>query len=279
MKTHENAILLGLRARIQQLKSQLKESNAIDHDGTRGELREAYLKQFFHDFISMPFEITSGFMTDSSGSEISPQIDLIIYDRSSILGFPLNDLVMILPVESVRVIMEIKSTVRGNTLKQARTQQDAIRQMRLVLTEKNRKYLTAANCRGIPQIIVGYKSDCGGDALKSWFDEEPELRAICIIEKQVIIRDPTSGKVEVINCDDNGSELLHVLSILQHETIRTSPAEAVLKKLPDKQRQLPMVQNFARSFHADIGAYTTYDVPIPNSSYDKSDAENTMESS
>ncbi|HEV8063166.1 MAG TPA: DUF6602 domain-containing protein [Gemmataceae bacterium] len=105
MKKQINPILSAAISRIRQFIGQYQESGSIDHRGTKGALREGYLKQFLAGFIPPAFTLKSGFVTDSQGVQISPQIDLLAFDKTSIPDFALSDFVTIVPIESVRLIL------------------------------------------------------------------------------------------------------------------------------------------------------------------------------
>ena len=156
MKSHRNVILKGVVARIRQLLDQYEESKIIGHDTTKGSLREAYLKQFLADFVPHPFVITSGFVTDCRGEDISPQIDLLVFDRTSIPGFALSTFVTVLPVEAVRLAIEVKSTLKAAHLAQIKSQQDAIRRLRFAWTSEGRRYLKTVDCLGVRQFVFAF---------------------------------------------------------------------------------------------------------------------------
>lgn len=253
MKSNLNTILRGVVSRIRQLREQFEESGILEHNSTKGSLREAYLRQFLADFVPHPFEITSGFITDSLGEHISPQLDLIVYDRTSIPGIAMSQFVSVLPIESVRLLIEAKSVLKASHFQQIQGQQSVMRQLRMAWTTESRRYLRTADCPGVPQFVIALDSECSTNSLRDWFDNEPYLTAICVIGRMILVRDALSGKVEVLGTDDHNGEVLHFLSLLQMSSSRSgnSLSESSVLETPDGPLAL----------RPDIGSYLTFDLP------------------
>lgn len=244
----------GATSRVRQLLEKFKESNTIPHAATKGALREAYLRQFLAEFIPVPFEIKSGFVTDCRGAEVSPQIDLLVFDRTSIPAFALTDFVTIVPLEAARLAIEVKSTLRIRDLSQIKSQQESIRQMRFAWTTPRHEYLQTVDSLGITQHIVAFDTDCAEDTLKTWFHEEPALNVICIIGKYVLLRHPNTGEIESIPADATHSEVMQAVSSLFATVL-------------DAQRELRMREvdtpTGTAQFEPNLGAYLAFDVPFP----------------
>lgn len=143
-KANRNPIYQGVVSRIRRLLQNFEESNAIKHAGTKGSLREAHLRQFLCDFVPLLFEIKSGFVTDSRGADISPQIDLRVFDKKSISTFALSDFATIVPLEAARLSVEVKSTSKSGHLAQITTQQKSIRRMGFTWTFLSNRHLSIA---------------------------------------------------------------------------------------------------------------------------------------
>lgn len=254
MKEHHNPILQGVVSRVRQIHQKFEESNAIKHAGTKGSLREAYLRQFLADFVPLPFEIKSGFVTDCRGGEISPQIDLLVFDRTSVPAFALADFVTIVPLEAARLAIEVKSILKSANLAQIKSQQESIRRMRFAWTTSDRKYLQTVDCLGLSQHIVAFDTDCAEDTLTSWFDEEKALDAICIIGKYALLRDPNTGVIESVSTDAMHREVMQLVSKMFTTILN------IQRELRTRQCETP---DGMHSFEPDIGAYLTFDVPYP----------------
>lgn len=216
---------------------------------------EAYLTQFVTAFIPSPFLSLSGFVADCRGHEVSPQLDLLIADGNSIPLFMLGNSVGIVPLESVRLIVEVKSTLKTSDFDQLQLQQDTFRKMRFSWTSADRRYLKTVNCEYKSQIIVAFDSNCSQDTLKKWFTNVKGLSAICVVQRFIMLKNRRKDVVEIINADDSHSEVLHLISFVQSE-IRNAQIEH------GSPHTLETPEGLVDMF-PDIGAYLTFDVPEP----------------
>jgi hypothetical protein len=256
MKQHRNPILKGVASRVRQLLEQYEESKVIQHDTTKGSLREAYLKQFLAEFVPYPFMLRSGFVTDCRGQTISPQIDLLVFDKTSIPGFALNEFVTIVPLETVRLAIEVKSVLRASDIAQIKRQQEAIRGMRVALTTPDRKYLKTVDCLGISQIVFAFDSECSHQTLCDWFRDVEALEAVCVVGKFILMRDPNTGQVESVKSDTEQGEMLHFVSKVYTTVLGSHREYRALSNPTTSNGNLP--------WEPDFGAYLTFDVPYPD---------------
>ena len=81
------------------------------HNAVNGANNERLLMELFNDELTNGFRATSGFIVDSEG-KMSSQIDIIIYDDSTPLIFNKAG-ISIVPLDGVRSIVEVKSTLPG----------------------------------------------------------------------------------------------------------------------------------------------------------------------
>jgi hypothetical protein len=252
MKKHRNPILRGTTSRVRQLLERFEESKAVRHDGTKGSLREAYLKDFLAEFVPPGLAISSGFITDSRGADISPQLDLLIYDKCSLPSFVMAAFSTIVPLEASRLSIEVKSNLKQEHFEQIKNQQETIRRMRFAWTAHDRKYLSTTNCLGLPQFVVAFETACSQVALQQWFSEEAMLEVICVIGQFCMLRDPSTRMPEVVATDDQYLDVMQLVTRLQWSLSAGAQSEkAVTRDTPDGN--LP--------FQPDYGAYLTFDVP------------------
>ena len=256
MKSHRNPILNGVTSRIRQLLERYEESKTIAHQATKGSLREAYLKQFLADFIPHPFAIKSGFVTDCRGDNISPQIDLLVFDITSIPSFTLSEFIVVVPLEAMRLCIEVKSLLKLSDYSQIQRQQEAIRKMRFAWATAGRELFHSKSCSGMTQIIFAFDTECSEETLLSWFAAESSLDAICVVGKYCLLRDPNTNKVESLRSNSEHIEILHLVSRVHAAVLSTHRAIRELAKHKDAA---------TLNFEPDIGAYLTFDVPYPDS--------------
>ncbi|MEP7376538.1 MAG: DUF6602 domain-containing protein [Chitinophagaceae bacterium] len=89
-----------------------------------GMYREAVLRGIIRNFLPKNFDVASGYVarqTNNRGShEVSPQIDIIIYNNNFPILFKKEELVVV-TADSVGAIIEVKSNDRVETLKKTLT--------------------------------------------------------------------------------------------------------------------------------------------------------------
>jgi len=87
----------------------------IDHNGIKGGLREIFLQNLIRPYLNPSLDICSGKIIDSYNKQ-SKQIDCIIYDPTIIPPAFLNQLVGIIPYESVLATIEVKTTINNTEI-------------------------------------------------------------------------------------------------------------------------------------------------------------------
>lgn len=88
----------------------------IEHRGEKGTAREDLIKEFLSQYLPQNFGIERGVIINSN-SEQSNQQDLYIYDKSITPRFIDTEHVKVVPVESVVSIIEVKSELTTEELK------------------------------------------------------------------------------------------------------------------------------------------------------------------
>jgi len=183
-KKMNNPIRKLIQAKIKGLYAKYEESNSIQHNGTKGQLREQALSEFISDLLPNKYLVKSGFICDSKKEEISPQLDLIIADKDSMPNFTLNESSSIIPVESALAITEIKSTIMPETLEQLQRQRQVVNNM-----EFDYLFMVPVNPNielpkiSIASFLLAFDSKVRKEDLKGWFEQEPNLLSICVIGK------------------------------------------------------------------------------------------------
>ena len=252
MKKHQNAILRGLKSRIRQLTEQFDETDAIRHNATKGSLREAYLKDFLANFVPQRLGVNSGFITDCRGDEISPQIDLLVFDQSQMPGFTISKFVTLVPIEASVMAIEVKSMLKSEHVDQIKAQQSSVRKMRFAATSLKRECLHTVDCIGIPTFVFALESVCSKEKLLEWFEEIDALEAVCVVGKYVILRDPRSLVPQLIETDGEHLEILHFLARF-HRDLESYAPFVCSAQVGDEKIECKF----------DFGAYLTFDVPYP----------------
>lgn len=99
----------SLYANFDYLKKLFEYNN--HHNAENGSFNETLLKELFERELSLNFKVTSGFVINKAGN-ISTQFDLIIYESHTPLVFDKGG-ISIVPIEGVKAIIEIKTSVTG----------------------------------------------------------------------------------------------------------------------------------------------------------------------
>ena len=207
-----NAIRQALIARAKIMMDRLAESNHIEHKGTKGSLREAYLRDFLVTSFAHRFDLISGFITDALGTTITPQIDLIIYNNSMAPAIILGIGTAIVPIESVRCTCEIKSILKTDHEAQILNQSNAIKS--LCVTGYNQQGIAHARFDGMPICVFCYESDVALATLKKWFENNPKLVAVCVVKRFLIWRSAPGQAAIVMDATNEYKELLVFVSCL-----------------------------------------------------------------
>src|SRR5690625_4256704 len=118
-----------IQSEIESLLAKSKGYQTIEHNTTKGNLRETLLIEFFKKLIPPSLSISSGFICDCYG-KISNQTDFIVYDKSILPSIFLDKNISMILCELVYLQVEIKTTCIKKELKK----------------KKITKYIKRVNC-------------------------------------------------------------------------------------------------------------------------------------
>lgn len=178
-----NHIRKIIQARIENIIHLSDVTGSVPHKPTVGGLREEYLSEFFRELVPDSVLITSGFIEDATGN-ISPQLDLIVTQKSSLPLITMKDGLSIVPVESALLVAEIKSTLNTSDLKQVAAQNDAISKLKVTVDIKDRRFI-------IPTIVLAYDTNISKETIKTWMEQNGNTVACCILKKDTYVKDKT----------------------------------------------------------------------------------------
>lgn len=149
----------------------------IGHEGLKGIAREQILSEFLRKYLPHQWGLGSGKIVDSLGNE-SGECDIVIYDRSSLPVTTIGTSVNIFPVEAVKYVIEVKSTLR-------------IEDVRTTIVKFNKiKKLSNRTDYVIRSVLFAYKSDLKSkselDRFKEndeYFNTDPAVKIILVVGK------------------------------------------------------------------------------------------------
>lgn len=117
-------ILAGFQ---QQLQATYDVSSTIRHKGERGRSREYGVARFLKENLPEAYGVGTGEVFSFNTEGISPQCDLVVYDRMRTPIFGKDKSVQQIPIEGVFAIIEVRSIIDTAALEDARTKFAAIR--------------------------------------------------------------------------------------------------------------------------------------------------------
>ena len=106
----------------------LESSDLTKHNPTTGKLRENAIIESLNDIIPQEFELNSGFVVDSRGT-ISPQLDIVVYQKGDLPSILLSHDSVVLPFELFKFGIEVKSTLEVSHFDQLSKQSKSINDM------------------------------------------------------------------------------------------------------------------------------------------------------
>jgi len=119
-------IFAGLQ---RELEAKYEISSTIRHKGERGRSRETGVAGFLKENLPEAFGVGTGEVFSFSAEGVSPQCDIIIYDRMRTPIFGKDKAVQQIPIEGVFAIVEVRSILDVGALKAAADKFQAIRDL------------------------------------------------------------------------------------------------------------------------------------------------------
>ena len=101
-----------------KLRQEFEELGVIPHSGTKGGEAERLMRRFLNDHLPRRFSAVGGFIIDYQ-DKVSKQSDVVIYDALNCPAYRASDEAAILPNDNVAAIIEVKSTLDKERLKEA----------------------------------------------------------------------------------------------------------------------------------------------------------------
>lgn len=105
-----------------------KATGRLRHTGEYGMFRESVVRDFLKFVVPRSFDMSTGFVITSKGS-VSTQCDVVIFDSRSTPLYVEGDRQRFFPIESIRSIGEVKSTLNRSELAAALNKLAKIKQL------------------------------------------------------------------------------------------------------------------------------------------------------
>lgn len=117
-------ILSGLQ---KELQNKYEISSTIRHKGEKGRRREDGVAEFLRENLPEAYAVGTGELFSFEVEGTSPQCDVVVYDRMRTPVFGKQSSVQQIPIEGVLVVIEVRSVLDANALKDAAKKFQAIR--------------------------------------------------------------------------------------------------------------------------------------------------------
>lgn len=136
------------------------------HAGDRGEEAEEVVKTFLNNHIPQRFKAVSGVVIDQDNS-LSKQTDVIVYDALSSPVFRYGEKTQILPVDTVAAVMEVKSRLTKDELKDGYQKIASVKALKKTPLTRVDKLPTGSEMAGAGTfgIVFGFDSDASLETL------------------------------------------------------------------------------------------------------------------
>lgn len=155
----------------------------INHHGFEGQIRELAAKECVEPFLTQSYSCGTGKVIDSSQS-ISDQMDLVVYHRKVAPPILVNRDLGLYPVECVRYVIEVKSTLTADEIR-----------------DTNKKFRSITKLKSFPRrdaegkttygatpttVLLAFSSDIVGSEVeryKKYTEGYPPCVVICVLSK------------------------------------------------------------------------------------------------
>ncbi|WP_282118011.1 DUF6602 domain-containing protein [Maribacter aquivivus] len=166
-----------LENNIKTLINSAKAVSGIPHQGLKGTGREEYLAEFLEKYLPHQWGIGKGLVQDSLG-DVSHESDLIIYDRNSLPPTLVGKSINIFPIECVKYVFEVKSTLNATEIKTTIVKFDKLKSLH---TEEDKSPI---------RVLFAFDSDLTKKTdlerlieLDEDFDRNPAVQVLIVIGK------------------------------------------------------------------------------------------------
>jgi hypothetical protein len=187
IRDYSTALVKGFIGQAQSI-------SAMQHNLTKGQLRELFVANILKPFLSSQFGVGTGIIVNQKGEE-SQQTDIVIYDTRIIPPFIKEQNIGVYPAESVIAAIEVKSRLTKNEVESAEI---AARKLHDVIFNSSSGIYKEFNFKPLSGIIgffgSGVKELKDPEKGKGWLTNKvSKMFGICLI-----------GKYAWINTSDKG---------------------------------------------------------------------------
>lgn len=159
-------------------------SVGLGHHGIEGDIREIATRECVEPFLTQSYQCGTGKVIDSL-QKISDQIDLVVYHRKVAPPILVNRDLGLFPVECVRYVFEIKSTL---TAAEVRDANKKFRSVSTLISFPKKLPDGSIKGGGLPStVLFAFSSDITGSEIERYKkhteDEHPPCTVLCVLGK------------------------------------------------------------------------------------------------
>lgn len=165
-----------IMAEIKSLEAQFKSRDGISHKGVKGSSNEELLKKILEKIIPTNYKIAKNSIIQDLDGKQSPEVDLVIYKTDYLPPFFLEGESAFIPAESVRYVIEVKTTLTAIELETTVAKFEKVRKMKNILATT---------------VLFSFRSDLKEkEELKRYLDQNADytynspLGIICVLNKE-----------------------------------------------------------------------------------------------
>ena len=217
----------------------------VEHDHTRGRLREIVIDQLIKPLLPPTWEVTTGIVCCNDGTVSdraqSGQEDILIYDPNFLPPLLKKKEQSILPIESVIAVIEVKSRLTATDFSQAVKHSAQIREMPSTWELESRAAKMLDQFRHPAYHIFGFESDIPGDKKTEW-DRLVEAHKKHSLVKPVI-NSVCAARTCLATQDYRITNKLQILGGVHSST--QGNFEKINMLLPELTEKIPQMAEFA----------------------------------
>ncbi|MGN8144133.1 DUF6602 domain-containing protein [Pseudomonas sp. 22105] len=159
-------------------------ASGIGHHGIAGEIREIAAKECIEPFLTQSYQCGTGKVIDSLQS-LSDQLDLIVYHRKVAPPILVGRDLGLYPVECVRYVFEIKSTLNAREIKDANKK---FRSVSKLLSFPKTGQDSSVKGGPLPTtVLLAFSTDITSSEIERYkkhtADEHPPCTVLCVLGK------------------------------------------------------------------------------------------------
>jgi len=188
-----NAYQEFIRSAIANAVNTARATAKNPHQGIKGAILEILISQLFRPLLPSDIGVGTGQIIEQKGT-LSPQIDIVLYDRSILPPALYDDKVGIFPVEAVLYAIEIKTKLTASELKKSHVSAAILDKFKYLPGKRDEHDIEINHhFEKLRSVVFALNSDLRGtrvneaeryEKIYKGLNQPPFIRAICVAGKE-----------------------------------------------------------------------------------------------